>query len=79
MKHAKYDIESVTPDAVRIRDLGPWDKHQTITNDAEWVVEQLVKAGYLKGAQKLLYWDSQGDMDEIKVKDGQFAGFAPLC
>jgi len=77
-KHAKYDIESVTPDAVRIRDVGNHDKHLTVTNDAEWVVEQLVKAGYLEGRQRLLYWDSEGDMSELLVKGGKFAGYASL-
>ena len=74
-KHAKYDIESVTPDAVRIRDEGPWDLHKTITNDAEWVVRQLYEAGYLRGQQKLYYWDSEGRMDEIEHYNGQFIGF----
>jgi hypothetical protein len=78
-KHAKYDIESVTPDAVRIRDEGPWDRHPTVTNDAELVVQQLVASGYLQGKQRLLYWDSEGQMAEIVVKDGKFSGFNPLC
>lgn len=76
MRHAKYDIESVTPDAVRIRDQGPWDKYLTITNDVEWVVTQLVAAGYLKGNQRLLYWDSEGEMGEILVKGGNFDGYS---
>lgn len=75
MKHASYDIESVTPDAVRIRDMGPWNNHRTITNDAEWVVERLAADGYLQGKQRLLYWDSEGEMSELLVKAGRFAGY----
>jgi len=75
MKHASYDIESVTPDAVRIRDMGPWNDHRTITNDVEWVVEQIYAAGYLRGKQRLLYWDSHDKLDEIEHLNGRFIGF----
>lgn len=60
-----------------IRDIGPWDKHMTITNGAEDVVEQLVAEGKLPEGRRLLYYDSEGELDEILVKDGKFAGFAP--
>jgi hypothetical protein len=45
-----------------------------VTNDAEWVVAQL--AGYLLG-RRLFYYDSLGSLDELVVKEGRFAGFAP--
>lgn len=57
---------------IKIKDLGPWDQYMTITNGAEWVVEQL--ASRLNG-RRLLYIDSEGDTDELLVKDGRFAGF----
>lgn len=58
-----------------IRDIGPWDRYRTVTNDAEAVVEALVKAGRLPEGRRLLYFDSEGDLDEIIVKNGKFAGF----
>ena len=60
-----------------IEDCGPWDRHPTVTNDAEWVVADLVAAGLLPPGRRLFYYDSEGAMDEILVRDGRFAGFDP--
>ncbi len=60
-----------------IRDVGPWDKHLSVTNDAESVVEELVRNNRLLPGQRLLYYDSENMLDELVVKDGKFAGFAP--
>ncbi len=60
-----------------IRDMGPWDKHRTVTNGAEHVVEELVNQGKLPDGRRLLYYDSDDVLDEIVVKDGKFAGFKP--
>ena len=60
-----------------IRDVGPWDRHPTVTNDAEAVVEELVSAGCLPPGRRLLYIDSEGRKDELLVEDGRFAGFSP--
>ena len=57
-----------------IEDLGPWNIYWSVTNDAEAVVLEL--APELDG-RRLLYRDSQGQLDEILIKDGQFAGFVP--
>lgn len=57
-----------------IGDDGPWDEHPTVTNDAEWVVAQL--APKLAG-RMLLYFDSDGELTKLDVKDGRFAGFLP--
>lgn len=57
---------------VLIKDLGPWDKYMTVTNAAEWVVDEL--APMLNG-RELHYIDSEGDLDQLLVKDGKFAGF----
>lgn len=74
MRHARFSILRETPKTLYLRDDGPWDSHPTITNDAEWVVEQV--AGRL-GGRALLYYDSDNMLDELLVKDGKFAGFAP--
>ena len=73
---ANYGFEYAGPNRVVIRDLGPWDKHPSVTNDVEAVVQELVMEGHLREGQRLYYFDSDGQLDEILVKDGQFLGFA---
>lgn len=58
-----------------IRDVGPWDSHLSVTNDAEQVVKRLVGRGLLPEGRRLFYFDSDGQEDEILIKDGEFAGF----
>jgi hypothetical protein len=70
----RFEIIEETSDMVLIRDLGPWDKHLTVTNGAEEVVEILVPM--LQG-RRLEYLDSEGDRARLLVKDGKFLGFAP--
>jgi hypothetical protein len=60
-----------------IKDLGPWDWCLTVTNGAEQVVADLVAMGKLPPGRKLLYYDSDGVLDEILVVNGKFAGFKP--
>ena len=75
MNRANYAVVKETPEFILIRDLGPWDRHGTVTNDAERVVADF--APRLNG-RRLLYYDSEDEMDELLVKDGKFAGFAVL-
>lgn len=80
MKHCRIDIvkEECTPAQLVIRDVGPWDKFLTVTNAAEGVVEFLTGLALLPPGRKLFYYDSDGQLDELKVDArGQFAGFAP--
>ena len=72
-----FSIAEETPERLIIRDEGPWDRYMTITNGAEEVVLDLVRRGTLKHGQRLFYFDSEGEMDELLVKYGRFAGFAP--
>ncbi len=60
-----------------IRDIGPWDKNPTVTNDAEAVAKELAEMGQLPRIRRLFYYDSEGHLDEILVKNGAFAGFSP--
>jgi hypothetical protein len=73
MRHANYRIVRESDAELVIKDVGPWSKHPTITNDAECVVQQLV--WYLRG-RRLLYFDSDNTLYELKVERGKFAGFA---
>lgn len=69
---ANFEIELYFPDRVVLRDVGPWDRHLTITNDAESVVADI--APILRG-RRLFYYDSDGELGILRVVDGKFAGF----
>lgn len=74
MNAATYEIVRWSEDCVLIKDTGQHDKQLTITNDAERVVAAL--SPMLQG-RRLEYLDSEGNRDQLLVRDGQFAGFAP--
>jgi hypothetical protein len=54
------------------------DQGATITNVAEEVIQNLLLAEFDLVNNRVIYQDSLGNWDEIHVRDGQFAGFAPL-
>lgn len=64
-----------TPDVLVIRDVGPWDRYQTVTNAVELVVKQLTALEFLHDGRRLFYYDSSGDLDEIVHEGGRFKGF----
>lgn len=72
---ARWVLEREDSNGVYLRDVGPWDKHLTVTNDVENVVDKI--APFLNG-RRLFYFDSNGDLDEIIVVDGHFGGFRVL-
>lgn len=74
MRRANYEIVEMTAECLLIRDVGPWDIFQSVTNAAEGVVEEL--APILNG-RRLEYLDTEGRRDRLLVEHGQFAGFAP--
>lgn len=76
-RKANYIILKEEGNRIVIRDVGPWDQHPSVTNDAENVVQILTAQSHLPEGRRLLYYDSDGRLDEILVKDGQFIGFAP--
>jgi hypothetical protein len=76
-KSANFRVEYEEETKLVIRDVGPWDQFPTVTNDAEDVVDRLVVEGQLPPGRRLFYIDSEGQMDQILVKEGKFAGFAP--
>lgn len=75
MRHASFSVEFDGKEALILRDLGPWSEYPTITNDAEWVVEQVAPA--LAG-RALFYVDSLGELTRLVVKNNRFAGFSPV-
>lgn len=74
MREPRFEIVEQTEHCVLLRDCGPWDVFPTITNAAEQVVNLV--APMLRG-RRLEYLDSEGHRDQLLVKDGRFAGFAP--
>lgn len=76
-RSVSFRIERDVPgEPLLIRDVGR-QNDTTITNAAEEVVAILVKEGRLAKGRRLFYYDSEGEMDEIVVQDGRFAGFKP--
>jgi len=73
MSRARYQIVIEGSASITIQDVGG-HRDLTVTNDAEAVVKELIPR--LAG-RRLFYYDSEGQMDELLVKDGRFAGFAP--
>lgn len=83
---AHYEIvgRESTPEVLVIRDCSSlpvegdyrFEARPSVTNDAERVVKQLVAGGLLPPGRRLAYYDTEGQLDEIIVEDGQFAGFA---
>ena len=71
-RNANFEIVSQADDRLVLCDLGPWSSHLTITNDAEHVVEAM---GPTLRGRRLFYYDSEGELTELLVKDGKFAGF----
>jgi len=71
--HARFRVEHFSPERIVIRDLGPWSQHMTVTNDAEWVIEKLSPAPL----QRVYYYDSEGQLDELLHRNQRFVGFAP--
>ena len=69
-------VRDVPGTSLVLQDLGPWDQHLTITNDAENVVTGLVALGKLTGGRRLFYYDGEGELTELVVKDGRFSAFA---
>ena len=60
-----------------IRDIGPWDRDLSVTNDAENVVARLAADGRLPKGRRLFYYDSDGQLDELVHDNGKFTRFAP--
>lgn len=73
---ANFSVILLTEHEIKLQDNGPWDRHYTITNDIEGVVETLCKEyGPDLGGRRLSYLDSDGDSTEVNVLNGEFNGF----
>lgn len=50
----------------------------SVTNDAEQVIEALVSMGVSLNGKRVIYRDTDGQWDELRIRDNEFAGFAPI-
>ncbi len=66
MRHADFRVVEETEDTIFIEDLNLGNL--SVTNDAEWVIESLVRRyGVLN--KKVVYKDTTGNWDEL-IHDG---------
>ena len=73
-----YDIVHNNEDEpLVIQDIGPWNQYMSVTNGAEVVVKELLDRGLLPNNRKLLYYDSENQLDELLHDGPTFIGFAP--
>ncbi len=72
-RRANYITTLDNDEYLMIKDIGPWDKHLTITNDVEQVVKDLLEE---LGMRRLFYMDTEGEFDEIIIENGEFKTFA---
>lgn len=76
-RKARYEVVAATSDVLTIRDIGPWDQYMTVTNAIEEVVQELIDKGIAHDGQRLTYYDSDGNHDEIIWDNATFRGFRP--
>ena len=69
---ADYRIE-LAGDVICISDLDLGGR--TVTNDAAGVIGDLLRLGYDLTRMPVIYRDTQGNWDELRVLNGRFAGF----
>jgi hypothetical protein len=68
----KFEIVAFTGDTITIRDL---NEGKSVTNDAENVVKRLRWMDLLRPGNRLLYYDTDGNLDEITWTDDGKIGF----
>lgn len=79
MRHAQFMLlpDECNEHQVVLADVGPHTLFPTVTNDVEHVVAQLLQAGRLHVGQRLFYYDTDGERDEIVFDAEGFVAFAP--
>jgi len=71
--HAEYEIVSVSSQQIRIKDM---DRGKiSVTNDAEWVVQQLLTSF---GPREIVYQDSDGEWGKLLHDGVTFTGYGHL-
>ncbi|WP_010682182.1 DUF6011 domain-containing protein [Methylobacterium mesophilicum] len=70
-----YTVEDLL-DVVLVVDLDRGGR--SVSNDASGVIDDLRKAGLIRPGVPVVYRDSSGTWDQLRVKDGKFAGFSSV-
>lgn len=60
-------------DWLTIKDIGPWDEHKTVTNDAESVIKELAPQ---LNSRRLYYIDSEGNFARLLYSGNRFTGYS---
>jgi hypothetical protein len=76
--HAVFRIEDEKEDYIFIRDCGNNHNCKTITNDIEWVLEELESLCDIED-KRIFYMDSLGSIDEVLHKGKIFVDFRAGC
>jgi hypothetical protein len=76
----KFDIVKIPKllenvNCVVIRDTGH-QAHMSVTNDVEAAVLYLLESDQLAADQRLYYYDSDGQLDELLHDGSRFTGFS---
>lgn len=72
-KPAVFSVFRVTPGCVVLRDdFTAENPTLTITNNAEYVVKQMVAA---YPGRRIFYYDTENEIAELVHKNGEFTGF----
>ncbi len=72
---SNFETVYLSAEIAVINDVGPWHLFQTVTNDAEAVVEHLYYYNMIKPDTLLLYLDSENSLDILEHKNRKFKGF----
>jgi hypothetical protein len=62
---------------IEIIDLNE-EGRMSVTNGAEYVIKTLAEAGFEFGKKTVIYRDSEGEWDEIRIVDDRFDRFVAL-
>ncbi|SDM57012.1 hypothetical protein SAMN05216360_102471 [Methylobacterium phyllostachyos] len=70
-----YTVEDLL-DVVLVVDLDRGGR--SVSNDASGVIDDLRKAGLIRPGVPVVYRDSSGTWDQLRVKEGRFSGFSSV-
>lgn len=80
MLRSSFNVETISGNTITIRDMANSQGTMSVTNDAESVVEYIHDSykHVIPENMRILYWDTDDDLSELKHDNGRFIGFAPI-
>ena len=75
MSRARYTIQTID-NLIVILDAN--DGAKSVTNDADNIVQDLVRLGHNVDRKVIVYRDTMGNWDQITTNSARFATFYPL-